>query len=168
MKNNEIKEKRELINGGVDEITINYKINKIGYIRIFGEKFVENNKYNCKIIINGNEFEICTHININESLLSNNIFELKLKGINKIKDMSHMFYSKKDKEEIPLSSLQDISKWNTQNVTSMKYMFSGCSSLSSLPDISKWNTQNVTSMRYMFDETKLEIPSKFKEGCVIF
>jgi len=39
-----------------------------------------------------------------------------------------------------LSSLPDISKWNTNNVNDMKCMFYGCSSLSSLPDISKWNT----------------------------
>ena len=49
-----------------------------------------------------------------------------------------------------LSSLPDISKWNTINVNDMRFMFYGCSSLSSLPDISKWNTINVNVMRYMF------------------
>ena len=38
-----------------------------------------------------------------------------------------------------LSSLPDISKWNTNNVIDMSWMFNDCSSLSSLPDISKWN-----------------------------
>ena len=47
-----------------------------------------------------------------------------------------------------LSSLPDISKWNTSNVTNMENMFKGCSSLSSLPDISKWNTSNVKNIRY--------------------
>ena len=42
-----------------------------------------------------------------------------------------------------LSSLPDISKWNTQKVTNMNYMFNGCSSLSSLSDISKWNFENA-------------------------
>ena len=45
-----------------------------------------------------------------------------------------------------LSSLPDISKWNTKNVTNMSYMFYDCLSLSSLPDISKWNTNNVTNI----------------------
>ena len=49
-----------------------------------------------------------------------------------------------------LSSLPDISKWNTNNVTDMYSMFSECSSLSSLPDISKWNTNKVTDMSHMF------------------
>ena len=49
-----------------------------------------------------------------------------------------------------LSSLPDISKWNTSNVKDMSYMFSGCSSLSSLPDISKWNVSNVNYMHYIY------------------
>ena len=63
-----------------------------------------------------------------------------------------------------LSSLQDISKWNTNNVTNMSNMFYYCSSLSSLPDISKWNTNNVINMSYMFDgcKIKLKIAGKYK------
>ena len=42
-------------------------------------------------------------------------------------------------------------------------MFDGCSSLISLPDISKWNTNNVNDMSYMFwgCSDKLNIPEKF-------
>ena len=57
--------------------------------------------------------------------------------------MNNMFYCCSS-----LSSLPDISKWNTNNVTNMNNMFYGCSSLTSLPDISKWNTNNVTNMSY--------------------
>jgi len=49
-----------------------------------------------------------------------------------------------------LSSLPDISKWNINNVTNMRFRFSKYNSLSSLPDISKWNTDNVTNMSTMF------------------
>jgi surface protein len=49
-----------------------------------------------------------------------------------------------------LVTLHDISNWITSNVTNMKYMFFGCSSLSSMPDISKWDTKNVTDTSYMF------------------
>ena len=43
-------------------------------------------------------------------------------------------------------------------------MFYDCWSLSSLPDISKWNTNNVTNMWRMFDNCNpsLIIPEKFK------
>ena len=46
----------------------------------------------------------------------------------------------------------DISKWNTNNVNDMNYMFYKCSSLTSLPDISKWNTNNVKNMSFMLSE----------------
>ena len=42
-----------------------------------------------------------------------------------------------------LSSLPDISKWNTNNATNMNSLFSNCTSLSSLPDISKWNISKL-------------------------
>ena len=47
----------------------------------------------------------------------------------------------------------------------MSEMFYYCSSLSSLPDISKWDTSNVTNMSFMFYGCKssLNIPSKFKK-----
>ena len=49
-----------------------------------------------------------------------------------------------------LKSLPDISKWNTENVNDMSYIFSQCSSLEFLPDISIWNISNVNNMNYMF------------------
>ena len=49
-----------------------------------------------------------------------------------------------------LTTLSDISGWNTNNVIDMSQMFYNCSSLSSLPDISKWNTNLVINMNQMF------------------
>ena len=50
-----------------------------------------------------------------------------------------------------LSSIPDVSKLNTNNVTNMHKMFYNCKSLFSLPDISNWNTNNnVTKMDKMF------------------
>ena len=49
-----------------------------------------------------------------------------------------------------LSSLPDISKWNTSNVTSMNSMLYKCSLLLFLPDILKWNNSNVADMLGMF------------------
>ena len=43
----------------------------------------------------------------------------------------------------------------------MSFMFYECSSLSSLPDISKWDTKNVTNMCSMFEGVdKKIIPKK--------
>ncbi len=59
-----------------------------------------------------------------------------------------------------LSSLPNISKWNTNNVINMSHMFGGCSSLRSLPDISKWNTNNVIHKYSMFSDCLNIIISK--------
>ena len=138
----------------VDEITIQYKIDDIENckdIRIFGDHFVDENKDKCKIIINGNENDLSAHLNINNiKELNNNIFEIKLKGIKRIINTSCMF----DSCEL-LSSLPDISKWNTENITDMSCMFRDCKILSSLSDISKWNTQSVSNISYIFCRCRL-------------
>ena len=51
-----------------------------------------------------------------------------------------------------LSSL-DLSKFNTENVTNMKYMFDNCWELSSL-DLSNFNTAKVEDMSYMFSDCR--------------
>ena len=128
----------------INEINLIYKVDN--KIKLFGHDFVERNRNNCKIIINGKEDELKEYKTF--SLFSKKIdkLEIKLKGINNITDMSYMFDGCSS-----LSSLPDISKWNTNNVTNMSYMFNGCSSLSTLPDISKWNTNNVTHMTNIFN-----------------
>ena len=140
-----VDENKELIikdNGeNIDEIIIQYIIDNIEYstnIKIFGDIFVKNNKDKCRIIINGNEFELNETLNVNNNQLKNKIFEIKLKGI--------------------------------KNITNISYIFSGCESLSSLPDISKWNTQNLKEISDMFSgcNKKLKIPKNFKAGCFIF
>ena len=50
-----------------------------------------------------------------------------------------------------LTSINNIENLNTANVTSMSYMFYGCSSLTSTSlDLSKFDTSNVTNMSEMF------------------
>ena len=119
-------EKNNDKDNNIDEITIIYKNRKIDNIneelkiemkskfgeemsknKLFGERFVKNNKNNCKIVINGKEKELVSFYDI-ERLKENGILEIKLKGINNIKDMSYMFCGC-----LSLISLPDISKWKT-------------------------------------------------------
>ena len=126
-------------------ITIFYTNNKNNDdIRIFGKEFVKNNINNCTMIIDNKSYKISEKFKIDN--YNKDKIEVKLKGINKIINMSYMFSNCSS-----LLSLQDISKWNTSNVNDMSYMFSNCSSISSLPDISKWITSNVNNMSYMFN-----------------
>ena len=45
-----------------------------------------------------------------------------------------------------LSSLPDISKWNTKNIDKIEKIFYGCISLSSLPDISLWKIKEENKL----------------------
>ena len=53
-------------------------------------------------------------MNVNKNQLINNIFEIKLKGIKQITNLSNIFYGCE-----LLSSLPDISKLNIKNVKGM-------------------------------------------------
>jgi len=126
----------------INQIDIIYEINKEeSELNIFGSKFVENNK-NCLMMIDNKINKIKENI-INDKKRKN--LKILLFTDKTTKDMSYMFYWCKR-----LSSLSDISKWNTNNVIDMSFMFYGCEKLISLPDISKWNTNNVTDMSFMF------------------
>ena len=49
-----------------------------------------------------------------------------------------------------LSSLSELSKWDTSNIINMRRMFNSCESLLYLPDISNWN------VNYLFFYNKLK------------
>ena len=62
-----------------------------------------------------------------------------------------------------LTSLPDISNWNTTNVTNMNSIFYYCSSLTSFPDISKWIINDELDKNSMFDGCNENIiPKNFK------
>ena len=145
--NNIINIYNKMINKDISEISIIYNIDKRenDKIRLFGELFVKNNKINCKMIIENEEYELKDEYIIKNN--KNDKLKIILKGIDNITDMSYMFFNCSS-----LSSLPDISKWNTNNVTNMSYLFNGCPKLKSLPDISKWNTNNVKYMSGMFSQ----------------
>ena len=128
-------------------IEIKYKIDEdcSERIRIFGKQFVEKNKTNFKIIYKDTELDLAEKISIGDYEKNTGIFNIKLKFISHLTDLSHMF----DKC-FSLFSISFISKWDTSNVTDMSYMFNGCKFLSFLDDISFWNTNNVTNMSCMF------------------
>ena len=127
-------------------------------MKLYDWNFVENNKDKCFLIIDNKINEIIENYRTKEKRKEN---KLKIKLIEEkyITDMSNIFDGC-----FKLSSLPDISKWNTYNLTNVSNMFSGCFKLSSLPDISKWNTDNVTNMSDMFYgcQDALNIPNKFK------
>ena len=133
----------------LNKLTIIYKIDKNkDKIKLFGEDFVENNKNNSYLIIDGKKNELCSYIELNEIQKNKDILEIKLIETKKITNMENMFNRCSS-----LISLPDFDNWNTENITDMFSIFGVCSSLKSLPDISKWNTKNIKNFASMFQST---------------
>ena len=137
-----------------ESIKIVYNINKKGgKIKIFGKDFVKNNKNICKIEYENNEYALSEEFNLKDK--TKDILEIKLKNANKITNMAYLF-----SECNSLSTLSELSKWDTSNIINMSYLFFRCNQLEFLPDISNWNTEKVKDMSGMFAECKLlkELP----------
>ena len=136
---------------GIEYIDIIYKVNKEeNKLKLFGEKFVQNNKSNCTIVINGIEYDLVSFINIKDYNYDNSgKFKIKLYGVKNIIDMSYIFHKCPNLIEVP-----NISQMNTTKVTNMSRLFEGCTLLESLPNISNWDISNVTDIRAMFYNCK--------------
>ena len=81
-------------------IYIKYKINKEdNKIKIFGEEFVKNNINNCTMIVDNKEYKISEWFQIKN--YNKDKIIVKLKGINRITNMSYMFYDCKSLLSLP-------------------------------------------------------------------
>jgi surface protein len=147
------------IDKGKNFVTLKYKKNSVigipSRMRIFGDRFVEENYNKCYLVYNNKEIPLVTRINYVKENEKDNFLEIKLIETKKITSMNSMFGGCKN-----LISLDNFCEWDTSNVTDMSYMFNKCISLRTLPDISKWNTYNVVKMNGMFDacESLLSLP----------
>ena len=175
LKENDLEKKINLIldinskiNTGLDEfgpckdknyVTIKYRKCNVpglpGTMRIFGDKFVEENYDKCYLILNNKEMRLTTRIGYVKQNEVDDLLEIKLIETKKITSLNSMFGGCKT-----LHSLDDFSEWDTSCVTDMSYMFNKCISLKILPNISKWNTSDVKKMNGMFDscESLLYLP----------
>ena len=148
---------------GKNYVNIRYKKNNVpglpGRMRIFGDKFVDDNFDKCYLLLNNKEIPLTTRINYLKENEEDEFLEIKLIETKKITSMNSMFGGCKT-----LISLDNFSEWDTSYVTDMSYMFNKCISLKNLPDISKWNTSNVIKMNGMFDacESLLNLPDLSK------
>ena len=141
------------------------KNNKIKKLRIFGDKFVENNKQ-CKMYIEDKNYkELINDKNNNDTLNTESslspleiVSEINLKDIdidldkdiiihlispNIISNLSYMFCNCDN-----LISFEAMS--SNKKITNLSYMFCNCISLESISNISKWITSNVTDISVIF------------------
>ena len=150
-----------------DEINLIYVTDKEDNYNIFGKKFVEKNKDNIELDINGENSKL-----INEYKLRKGENNIKMKIKYKITDLQSMFYECKNLKNIDelkylntkycnnfedmfwgcssLSNIKGLEKWNVSNGKDFAGMFYGCSSLSDIKGLENWNVSNGNNFEAMF------------------
>ena len=144
---------------------------KIEKVNILGKEFVEKNKDNIELIINGKKTELSYNYKLEygeykiQIIIKNNINNLggmfaecrSLKNIEgleyldtkEINNFSYMFYRCKS-----LSDLKPLQNWNVSNGNYFSFMFWGCKSLSDLKPLQNWNVSNGNNFSFMFSGCK--------------
>ena len=134
---------------------------------IFGYIFVENNKNNIELKINGIKIELVQKYKLEygenkiEIIIKNKIanFEymfydcISLKNIEGLKyldvsngnNFSSMFFGCKS-----LSDIKPLENWDVSNVNNFSSMFFGCNSLSDIKPLENWNVSNGNNFSSMF------------------
>ena len=138
---------------------------------IFGYIFVENNKNNIQLIINGMKIQLVQKY---ELKYGENEIEIIIK--NKISNFEHMFYdciSLKNIEGLKyldvsngknfsgmfhccnsLIDIKPLKNWNVSNGYNFSRMFFGCKSLSDINSLKNWNVSNGNNFSSMFNGCK--------------
>jgi len=139
-----------------NEIGILYAMsNTLPVLKIFGEKFVKNNKDKCKMILYDNEkdeekeYDLCSFLKIDfiNSINSGRaLFKVFLIQTDYFTDLSFMFF-----ECFTLMTIENFSNLNTEKVTNMEGTFESCILLQEI-EISNLNTSEVTDMSFMFEK----------------
>ena len=114
-------------------------------INILGKKFVDNNKDNCKLIINGNKLDLCEQYKYKKEEEKLIIILVKERPI---KNMSEMF-----KGCDLLRSVSVKTQWIMDKVTDISSMFYGCKILKYFKS-TDWNTSEVKDFSQMFYNCK--------------
>ena len=161
-------------NGNIykNEINIIYNAKEEGVERIFGYTFVENNKNNIELIINGIKIDLISVYKLKKGennvkiIIKNkitnlknmfyncktlsNIKELEYLDTKDINDFSGMFY-----ECYSLLDINALQNWDVSNGKDFSYMLYKCSSISDIKALYNWNVSNGKNFRNMFYELKL-------------
>ena len=126
-------------------IKIIYKTNKKGKQKIFGKNFVEINKKNIELNINGKKNKLIEEYNLEEGY--NNI---KIIIKENLINFGYMFY-----ERETLYNIDELKYLYTDYCNNFSYMFFGCSLLNDIKSLEKWNVSNVTNFSGMFRRCSL-------------
>ena len=128
-----------------NEINLTYFTKEEGEFNIFGNKFVENNRNNIDLIINGIKNNL-----IEKLYLKKGENDVKFIIKNKITNLEYMF-----EWCSCLKNIDGLKYLDTKDITNFKYMFCGCTSLSDINILKNWNVSNANNFEGMFNGCSL-------------
>ena len=161
----------------INKVLINNKINKnkinlIYYVQskaiynIFGNEFVDNNKDNIELIINGKKnklvsvYELSPGENIITLVIKNPLMNLNkmfywcnsLKSINELihLDVSQARYFEQIFYGTSISDILPLKSWNVSKGESFAGIFYKCTSLSDITPLKNWNLSKCKNLGSMF------------------
>ena len=157
------------INEDKNKINLTYFAKSKGDYNIFGCEFVENNKDNIELMINGDKSELIDKCQLKEgenkitliiknklTLLSymfsrctalKDIQELKNLDVSDSKDFSYMFFYCST-----LSDIKPLQNWDVSNGINFESMFFYCPLLKDIKPLQNWNVSNSHNFTNMFYE----------------
>ena len=121
------------------EINLKYIAKKEGNENIFGKTFVENNKNNINLMINGKKSPLVENYYLKKG--ENNI-TICMK--NKLTNLSYMFSDCKT-----LYNIDELKYLKTGDVTDFSYMFENCQ-ISNIKALEEWDTSKSETFCSMF------------------
>ena len=108
--------------------------------RLFSHEFVENNKDNIILKINGKESKLIVKYD-----LKNGVNNIKINIIINLTSLEKMLY-----EACSLKRIEELKYLNAKEVNNFSEMFYGCSSLSDIKPLQNWNVSNGNNFSKMF------------------
>ena len=146
-----------------------YEVDSNGYYDIFDSSFVENNKNNIDLIINGegHEFNYNVYLQkgkniiklITKNKITNlstmfyrvnidilNIDSLKNLDVSNVIDFSAMFWGRN------LTNINGLLNWKVSKGKNFSHMFEGCGNLSNINGLQNWDVSNGNNFSFMFSQ----------------
>ena len=125
-----------------NEIKIIYLANSNTTYRIFGHTFVENNKDNIELEIDGKTIGL-----IEEAALKEGDAEVKIKIKKQLTNLSFMFSNCTH-----LKNIDELQFLDTREVTSFESMFEGCKLLMDINALLNWDVAKSINFKGMFEK----------------
>ena len=150
-----------------NEINLIYNAPYTSYHKIFGKNFVEVNKNNISLVINGKNSKLVEEYRLNKGknivsiIIKKDLIDLgsMFDGCTTLKDFEELRYLNTEKVtnfsnifsgHVNLNNIEPIKNWNVSNGIDFSFMFSSCCCLSDLKPLQNWDVSKGENFESIF------------------